>query len=418
MTATKIDGPRRNVPLTAARPAEEVKAPKKAAPPPPPKATPPSDGFDGPASTKFEKSKGLQNVDGRLSRDAQWKELPSDLKSKINPNVWDALPIGQRGTVVDTYQRLKQYGAWDEVTQVTGEKEKREAPVSVGDHETHVNGNSGTIQYEISDKAAFEKKLLEKNAFGVDGGKAGAMHPGQTSMREVNGGSTSLHVSTGPGNRMDAHIDQVNPTNQPERGLTQLDIKRGVKHWRDEVLPELIRKKTGIPGVKVDGEVRPGPAGEKPDVRVTVGVEFHGIDKKKVKLEKGPATAGQPLPPEVMKRVLAKAEAAGIMLPAAPGGNKPDLKTLTEGIALKINEAASKPSSRIDLDLGVYFDQKGAQPKVTAEIEKLTRLVRAEMEAARKDLPKAQQRSMQDPATVTSVGVHYGPGQGETSSLD
>jgi hypothetical protein len=418
MTATKIDSPRRNVPLTSAPPAEEVKAPKKQPAPPATPPTPPADAYEGPKSTKFDPSKGIQNVDGRLSAKAPWDKLPSDLKSKIDEKVWMQLPEPQRATVVDTYQRLKRYGAWDDVTKVTGEKELREAPVTIGNRETHVAGNSGDIQYEIKDKAAFEKKLTANGAFGVDSGKAGALHGGQTSMREVNGGQTSLHVSTGPGNKMDAHIDQVNPTNQPERGQTQLDIKRGLKHWRDEVGPEMIRKKTGIPGVKVDGDVKPNPSGGRPEVRVIIGVEVHGIDKKKVKLDKGPATEGKGLPPEVMARVLKRAEAAGIKLPAAKNGNGPDVKTLAEGIALKINEAASKHDFNVKLDLGVYFDQKNVQPEVIADVEKLGKLVREEMAAARKDLPKDQQKQMQDPTDVTSITVVFGPRQGETVSLD
>jgi hypothetical protein len=206
-------------------------APVKPKPPPPGQVVAPqdyrpknADTFEekkpqGPITATFEPSTGIQHTDGTLSPTAQHKDLPSDLKNKISQKVWEKLPQGQRTTLLASYQNFKSAGVWQFVDKVTGEKEGRERPVKIGCcNQTHVAGNSGGIQYELNNRKAFTDTLMAKNPeFGIDGGFMGAMHPGQTSIRESGPQSTSFHISVGPDNKMDAHIDQVNPVNTPDR---------------------------------------------------------------------------------------------------------------------------------------------------------------------------------------------------------
>src|SRR3974377_1406895 len=116
--------------------------------------------------------------------------------------------------------------------------------------------------------------------FGEDGSLIGSMHKGQQSMREWSNDPMSLHISVGPGNRFDAHIDKVSPVKKPEGGKTQIDPSKGMEHRTTELWPEKIRKLTHIPGVIVTGSVnenRDTPHGE---VKVGVKIELKGPVEK------------------------------------------------------------------------------------------------------------------------------------------
>src|SRR5262245_47522583 len=253
-----------------------------------------------PLGATFDAASGVQHTDGRLSPNAQYEELPSDLQSKMKQKIWQALPEGQSATLVASYQQFKAAGVWDEITEVVGQKEKREAPVRLpGGLETDVAGNSGAIQYRVRDSKQFVRKIQEKNPnFGVDGGLMGALHPGQVGLREA-GPTTSLHISVGPGNLMDAHIDRVNPVDQPKNGQTQMNISRGAKNWRLEVLPEMIRKQIGPPGVIIDGDINGGTKG-----RIMVNLEFHGLRKTKPNIQRDPMEGSPDVSAQVMKNIV------------------------------------------------------------------------------------------------------------------
>ena len=379
-----------------------------------------------PAAT-FDAASGVQHTDGRLSPNARYEELPSDLQGKMKQKVWQALPEGQRATVVASYQQFKAAGVWDEITEVVGQKEKREASVRLpGGLETDVAGNSGAIQYRVRDPKEFVRKIQEKNPnFGVDGGLMGALHPGQVGLREA-GPPTSLHISVGPGNLMDAHIDRVNPVDQPKNGQTQMSILRGAKHWQGEVLPEKIRKQIGPAGVIIDGDIKGGTRGESGAVgrewapngrtsgeaRVMFNLEFHGLRKTRPNIQRDPMEGSPDVPAQVMKNV-EKQLADGslqIQFPRPAGidkGAEPDPKAVAATLAAKIKEAVENGDSRITIDLNVYSGQKGLQQPVVGELRRLTHAVREELRAAGVDV-----------SSVTALTITFGrKTEGETVSI-
>ena len=377
------------------------------------------DTFDSkPKATTFNANGGVQHTDGRLSARARHDQLPEDLRSKIDPKLWKALPEGQRATLVASYQKFKRAGVWDEVTKVTGEKEVREPKVRLpGGYETSVPGNSGTIQYEIKNKKQFIDKLLAQNPnFGVDQGKMGALHPGQTSIREF-AQQGSFHISVGPGNKMDAHIDVENPVNHPKNGRTQTNVRKGIEHWSHEVLPEKIRDHVGVPGVVIEPSVTPGSRDEKPEGKVMVNLEFRGISKRKPRVENAPMEGSQSVPAKVMEKLAANKKLTDIKFPRPKGveaGAAPDPKELAASIAAKMKEALEKGESRINVDIPSYAGQPGYQKAATGATARIAKLVKAELEAAGVDT-----------SGLTAVTVTYGKRnakdkfatEGETVSL-
>lgn len=394
-----------------------------------------ADVYDTTRATTFDAAPGLQHTDGRLSPKASHGQLPSDLKSKISEKVWMALPEGQRSTLLASYQQFKRAGVWDQVTQVLGEKEKREAPTALpGGHEADVAGNSGAIQYRIADPKAFVKKLTASNPeFGVDGGVMGALHAGQISIRQA-GPPTSLHISVGPGNLMDAHIDRHNPVDHPQRGQTQMNVLGGIRHWSREVLPEMIRKNGGNggpAGVIIDPQLKggrrtePGGAGpewspnggERGEGKIMVSVELNGIRKRKPTVEKAPMEGSPSVPDGVMEKVNARLDQVKIVFPVPAGVDKSEAplpRAVAAALAAKIKEAVEKGERNVQLDLGnTYAGLPGMQQQLLGEVGKLGKLVRAELERAGVDV-----------SGVTSLTVSMGhvagkrATQGGTVSLE
>ena len=373
---------------------------------PAPQAHPPKDAdtFEAKPSmpgATVKGSPGVQHTDGRLSANAQHSQLPSDLKSKIDKKVWDKLPPGQRSTLIASYQSFKRAGVWDEVRTVTGEKEKREAPVGCCGGQTHVHGNSGGIQYELKNRKVFTEKLMVDNPqFGLDGGFMGAMHPGQASIREA-GPPTSLHVSIGPGDKMDAHIDQVNPVDMPKDHQTQMNVLRGIEHWSKEVLPEMIRKTTGIPGLVIAPELIHGNRENGgAEGKITANLVFNGWEKVKPRVEKEPMEGSENVPPKVLENLAKNPAITGMQFPRPKGVTKdeaPDPKALAAAIAAKVQAAVENGDSRITIDIPSYAGQKGYQTAASADVGRIARHVLAELKAQGVDV-----------SGISAVTVTYG----------
>lgn len=87
--------------------------------------------------------------------------------------------------------------------------------------------------------------ILKERRFGI----GASQHPHQTTLREVSG-SDSLHISVGPGDQFDAHIDKFSPT--PEQTGSGFCSNRpsvaAVAHIGRELVPEWVRKKNGDSG--------------------------------------------------------------------------------------------------------------------------------------------------------------------------
>ncbi len=209
-------------------------------------------------------------------------EQPKALRDVMSEAVWTGMSRQERVHFASIYNTMQQYGLWEHVTKVNGVKEKAEAPTRVLGMRASVPGSGGGFSFETKDANALYEGLMKAN-FGTDGAAESMLHQGQTSTRESTSGNVTwdvaapngLHVSLGPGNQFDAHMDQVSPTSGAHSGATVMDPQRGWMHHREEVHGDVVRdlhraaadyvsKKTGgivdVPGVDLDlAGVRGGP---------------------------------------------------------------------------------------------------------------------------------------------------------------
>lgn len=361
------------------------------------------------------------HTDGRLSAKAPYDKLPSRLKSKLNEKVWVALPEKQRNTLISTYARLEGWGVWDHVKTVKGELNPTEPHAHVGGKEFEVAGNSGGVVFETKDAKKFKQALIDTGHFGVDKGIVGSLHQGQDSTREWTEDPGSLHVSIGPGDQFDTHMDKYSPVKKPKDGETVIDAKKGPMHHSREVWPEMIRNVTGIPGVIVDVSVKPGSRDGKPDVTATVGIEIRGpVKSEKKKVERGPMPEGDAGPEGAVSDMLQHLDLSKVKFPRPKGirpENMPDPKVMAEELAHRMLEAARTGKNPIELDLVDFAHQKGYQTPMLGELRRLGEQVRRELKASLERLP-ADQRGDLDLSKVTTLKVTFGmPNQGATVSL-
>lgn len=342
---------------------------------------------------------------------AAYDQLPADLQSKMGQTTWGNLEPRQRQNLVNIYNGLKEHGIWDQVKRVVGEKESPE-PHAFGGH-FEVAGNSGGIAFEAVDGEALIGKLKDTGFFGEDNKWIAMMHPGQRSLREGGtGNATSLHVSVGPGNSFDAHIDKFSPTRQPEKGATQLDPFGAIRHHAGEVWPELLRNFLGVPGLGVT--VQPSSREGKEPVTVGVGIELRGParpGKLDPAFARFPAPEGQPPGGPVLEKIAAQVAARGIALPVPNGlaaGEVPDARHLAESLAALVMEAAREGKGTIAIDLPQYANLPSHQDAVLGAVRQLGAIVHAEMTAARETLPADQRSQLPDFADVRHVQVTFG----------
>ena len=101
--------------------------------------------------------------------------------------------------------------------------------------------------------------------FCIARGIGASLHPHQTTLREISG-SDSLHISIGPGNNFDAHIDRYSPVpNPPAAASAPSSVGRRPRSHRPRGLPEIVRRYTRIPGVQVFPDFEPTPTVPRPE---------------------------------------------------------------------------------------------------------------------------------------------------------
>ena len=216
-------------------------------------------------------------------------EQPEALRKVMSESLWTSLSTNERLHLAAIYNKMETYRLWQHVTKVVGVKEKPEAHAHVYGlpGEYAVEGSSGGFLFETGDHRTLYEDIF-KAGFGTDGAAESMMHKGQTSTRESTSGQVTheiaapdgLHLSLGPGNRFDAHVDKISPTNPAEAGRTQMDVHRGWLHHRHELHGDMVRdlhraaadyvdKKIGLelPFVDVDlAGVAGGPTLDQPRV--------------------------------------------------------------------------------------------------------------------------------------------------------
>jgi hypothetical protein len=172
-------------------------------------------------------------------------------KSFKDPAAWfGKLDLERRGALTSIFNRLCRYGVWCQVGRIL-KIDAGEAPVLIADRVFQVPGRTPSVHFMSLGGDKLLKALMKTGRFCMARGIGASQHPGQTTLREISG-SDSLHVSIGPGNKFDAHIDKFSPvlehpgssfcSNRPSVGA--------VTHIGRELVPEWVRKITGLPGVQ------------------------------------------------------------------------------------------------------------------------------------------------------------------------
>jgi len=135
-----------------------------------------------------------------------------------------------------------------------------EAPVLFADRVFQVPGRTPSVYFMSPAGDTLIKALMATGRFCMAQGAGASQHPGQTTLREISG-SDSLHISIGPVDQFDAHIDKYSPV--PEHPGSSVCSNRpslaALTHIGRELVPEIVRKKTGIPGFQVFPDFEPTP---------------------------------------------------------------------------------------------------------------------------------------------------------------
>jgi len=179
-----------------------------------------------------------------------------------------------------------------------------EAPVLIADRVYKVPGRTPSVYFMSPSGDALIKALMATGRFCMAYGIGASQHPGQTTLREISG-SDSLHVSIGPGDQFDAHVDKYSPVPEHPGGsfCSNAPSPAAVGHITRELAPEWFREKTGIPGFQVFPEpappapVPPGAVGPEP-FRTSSGFTLGGFISLLLSalLESSRVTVHGPLP--------------------------------------------------------------------------------------------------------------------------
>lgn len=341
---------------------------------------------------QLEPSKQAVGGEGRASALVEWEKLPADLKSKLDQRLWQSINnVQQRQTLIESYHRLQQYGLWDQVVRVVGEKNRPEAPVLVCAHGFKVPGNSGGIQFEARDGEAFVRRMVDTGHFGKDGDIVSIFHQGQHSMREWSDQPNGLHVSVNKnGNLFDTHVDKHSPTDKPEHGKTKLDPAGSARHWNGELIPELVRKGTGLPGVSVDGGAIHGDRENKWGWKIGIKIEgsWDGEQPREPLRPPYEPTPVAAVDAALMGRIVDRVDKlpvqGGLVPPGTPADlvdNYPDRRAVAEDLAARVKYAAEHGEKTVSLPLGNQYVPLGQADRQAAaeEVRRIGQAVVKEM---------------------------------------
>lgn len=204
---------------------------------------------------------------------ARFDRQPADLqrvlkKSSKDPAGWlGKLDPESCSALAAIFNRMCRYKLWCHVDLIL-KIVPGEAPLRAAGHTFAVPGSTPSVYFLSPSGTALLQALLATGRFCIASGAGASLHPHQHTLREISD-SDSLHISIGPGNHFDAHIDKYSPV--PERPGSincpnDLSVA-ALRHIGREVVPEIVRKITRIPGVQLfpDSEQtptvpRPAPA--------------------------------------------------------------------------------------------------------------------------------------------------------------
>jgi hypothetical protein len=370
---------------------EEAKKAAKTAGPPAPPRRPEQDNpaFQYPTTENVILERGDE-----LRAGAKYQKLPKDLREKMTCEVWDEIGRqGQQATLTDIYLRLRKFGIWKEVKSVTGIQEKLPWHGKLGPFEFSVHGTGG-IAFEAKNATTLVQKFVGTGHFGQDDKLMSLMHPGQASVREYEDAmrvvpkgaldnsvhewtprdpypTSSMHISVGPGNKFDAHIDRISPVSKPTGGQSNSKFPDAIEHIDYEVVGPM----TGgvrLPRVTTD-RVRVGPNQERKVHNVWVinfAVEWDFPSGKKASKKKPtPAPPIEPVPGDLQRAIRSE---AGKLTPRFPRTSEGDIDAaeLAVFIAGSILAAAKKGKSSIGVPFPNYSETQltEAEQKVVQDV--------------------------------------------------
>jgi hypothetical protein len=238
----------------------------------------------------------------------RFDKQPADLQSVIaksfkDPAGWFArLDPESRFALTSIFSRMCQYGVWCHVRLIL-KIGAGEEPVIIADRFLQVPGRTPSVYFMSLGRNALIDALMATKRFCRAHGLGASQHPGQITLREISK-SDSLHISIGPGDKFDAHIDKYSPvTERPDSELcSNFPAVAALTHIGRELLPEWLRRVTGIPGMQVFPEPVPPPPGTTPrqeaDSPPIVGITWHTRTKPRA-----PRVASPLLSVDVVTRI-------------------------------------------------------------------------------------------------------------------
>jgi hypothetical protein len=356
-----------------------------------------------PATTFAQSKSAVQDNDIRIGSDAPYDKLPDDIKSKMSLDVWHKIG-NQKSTLIQTYMRLHEYGLWDCVVRVVGIQEKLPPHGTIGPFKIAVHGTGG-IAYEAKNAEAFKKRLIGTRHFGKDNKIMALMHAGQTGMRESRDDhppkpipsvdnsihewdeadksftATSLHISVGPGNQFDAHIDQISPVNPPLEGHSVPNLIKASKH----ISREVIAAKFGgfAPYISIEENKEKGWHGAEGKVTIEGHWkwDFPSGKKEGTKLppkQPEPAPSDEKVQERIAKRVERTKNYFKIPVGTRPA-EVPEPKAVATKMSAKMLEAADKKNNTIFMDLPFYLGKKEDHPSALDMMQEIGKIVRSEL---------------------------------------
>jgi hypothetical protein len=218
---------------------------------------------------------------------ARFDKQPADLqrvlkKSSKYPEGWlGKLDPESCLALASIFNRMCRYRLWCHVDRVL-KIVAGEAPLRAAGHTIAVPGSTPSVYFLSPSGTALLQALMATGRFCIAGGIGASLHPHQHTLREISG-SDSLHISIGPGNYFDAHIDKYSPVPEHPGSINcPNDVSvAALRHIGSEAVPEIVRKKTGkivrkivgkkagIPGVQLfpDFELTPNMPRPEPATR-------------------------------------------------------------------------------------------------------------------------------------------------------
>jgi outer membrane protein OmpA-like peptidoglycan-associated protein len=217
-----------------------------------------------------------------------------------------------RLALTSIFNRLCQYGLLCHVHLIV-RPDAGEAPAVVLDRRFNVPGSTPSVYFISPSGGALFDALMATGRFCMAFGAGATLHPKQTTLREISG-SDSLHISIGPGNQLDAHIDRYSavPEHPGSSFCSNEPSPAAVGHIGREVVPEMVRKILGLPGLEAFPEpppqapVPPGTVGSEtlPEVvRITLRGPVKERQRQKSDVALLPPNIEQRLAAEIPKRI-------------------------------------------------------------------------------------------------------------------